>query len=99
MICGMGLQYGEDKLNAPGSQLEENEFQNHVNFEHCVVLTSQLRREKPYGFEYSSFLGCCYLRVGRLLPKGHMECLSMDIRAISSFETSVNITVDMANYL
>jgi len=27
-----------------------------------------------------------------------MECLSMDIKAKSLFETSVNITVDMANY-
>jgi len=98
VICGMGLQHGEDKLCAPGSRLQENEFQNHVNFEQYVVLMSQLRRAKSYEFEYSSLLWCYYLWVGKLLPKGYVECLSMDIKAKYFFETSVNITVDMANY-
>jgi len=52
----MGLQHGEDKLYGAGSRLQENEFQNHVNFEQWVVLISQFRRAKPYGSEYSSLL-------------------------------------------
>jgi hypothetical protein len=56
VICGMELQHGEDKLYAPGSRLQENEFQNHVNFEHWVILISQLRRAKPYGSEYLRLL-------------------------------------------
>jgi len=52
----MGLQHGEDKLYAPGSRLQENEFQNHVNFEQYVVLMSQLLRAKSYEFEYLSLL-------------------------------------------
>jgi hypothetical protein len=49
----MGLQHGEDKLYAPGSGLQDNEFQNHVNFEQYVVLMPQLRRVRSYEFEYS----------------------------------------------
>jgi hypothetical protein len=100
VICGMGLQHGEGQVLCPReSRMQGKEFQNHVNFEHCVVLILQLWSVKPYGSEYSSLLWCYYLWVGRLLSKGYKECLSVDIKAISSFETSANMTVDMAAYL
>lgn len=91
--------WGRTSSMPQGVEDKKTNFKITLNFEHYVVLISHLGRVKPCGSEYSSLLWCYYLWVGGLLPKGYLKCSPMDIRAISFFETSVSIRVDMANYL